>query len=398
MTATAPARSRLLATDVVRLGTIGLRTRPLRAALSAVGIAIGIASMVAVLGISQSSRADLIAQLDRLGTNLLTVQPGQSTLGRSAVLPRHSRPSIATVDGVLHAAQTVELGDLAVRTSSYIAPEDTNGIGVLAADPALAATVGGELAAGRFLDAATSRYPTIVLGAVAARRLGISRPDVQVLVGDRAFRVIGILRPVELTPELDAAALIGLPVARDELHVKVNPSRIYLRADTDRVGAVRGLLARTADPAHPEEVSVSRPSDVLAARAAAKTAFTALLVGLGAVALLVGGIGIANVMVISVLERRSEVGLRRALGATRRHVAAQFLSESLLLSALGGLAGVVLGALLTTTYAANRGWPAALPASIPLAGILAAMSIGGVAGLYPAFRAARLPPTEALRA
>jgi putative ABC transport system permease protein len=390
------APSRLLPADALRVGATGLRARRLRAGLSALGIAIGIASMVAVLGISESSKADLLAALDRLGTNLLTVAPGQTFTGDDAELPGSAAAMIGRIGAVERAAATKTL-EQTVRRTDFIDDAETGGIAVTAADPGLLRVLGARLRAGRFLDDATARYPTVVLGRTAARRLGIHRPGVNVWLGDRWFTVIGILGRVTLDPNLDSAALIGFPVAKRLFGADRSATTIYVRAAEGRVQQVRSLLGATANPEHPEEVQVSRPSDVLTARAAAKSAFTALFLGLGAVALLVGGVGIANVMVISVLERRSEIGLRRALGATRRHISVQFLSESLLLAGAGGIAGAVLGALVTLAYAASRGWTPAVPPEALAGGAAAALAIGAVAGLYPAVRAARLSPTDALR-
>ena len=396
MTALAP--SRLLARDLLQVGVFGLVTRRLRATLSAVGIAIGIASMVAVLGISESSKAHLLAALDRLGTNLLEVAPGQSLFGEESKLPEEARAMLGRIAGVESVAAVEELV-ATVRRTDRIPEENTGGISVVAADTTLLDTLRGRVKSGTFLTPATSRYPAVVLGSVAAERLGITsvRGGVQVFIAGRWFTVVGILERLPLAPDLDRSVLVGHEVAERLVGGTGHASRVYVRADEDRVEEVTELLAGTANPEHPQEVEVARPSDAIEARAAAKSAFTSLFLGLAAVALVVGGVGIANVMVISVLERRSEIGLRRALGATRRHIRAQFMAESTLLAAFGGAAGVATGAVVTAAFAGMRGWDIVVPASAIAAGLAAALAIGCVAGLFPAMRAARLSPTEALR-
>jgi putative ABC transport system permease protein len=396
MVSLAPARLR--PADVVRVGGVGLSTRPLRAFLSALGIAIGIAAMLAVVGISTSSQAELDRTLAALGTNLLTVGPGQTIFGADAHLPDEAVQMIARIGPVQSVTATGRVTGSKVYRTDRIDPNETGGIATLAARTDLLGTVGASMASGRFLNAATAKYPAVVLGAKAAKRLGIGAdgPDVQVYLGGEWFTVIGILNPVPLVPDLDSSALIGWDVAKSRLGFDGYPTTVYCRSRDDAVLDVKAVLAQTANPQAPTEVKVSRPSDGLVAKQAADKAFTGLLVGLGAVALLVGGVGVANTMVISVLERRAEIGLRRSLGATRGQIRVQFLAESLLLSALGGIGGVLLGVAVTAVYARTQHWPTVVPPWAMLGGVGATLVIGALAGLYPAIRAARLSPTEAL--
>lgn len=389
-------KSTLRAADLLPTGTLGLRSRKLRALLSGLGIAIGIASIVAVLGITRSSQSSLLTQIDRLGTNLLTVVNGDSQNGTEVELPVTAAPMIRQVPKVLSVAPTAQL-DASVYRNEQVPIGQTGGRAVRACDATLLSTLEGSLLAGRFLS--MGPYPVTVLGYEAATTLGVKYvgPDTRVWLGRHWFTVAGILRPFPFAPEIDRSALVSFTAATRLLGYDGHPSRIYLRADPDHVSDVFQILAPTASPADPARVNVNRPSDALTAQLAAKESGRTLILGLGAIALLVGAIGIANVMVISVLERRSEIGLRRALGAARLHVAAQFLTESLILSALGGAAGLLLGTTITAVIAHNRGWTILIPPQALLGGLAVAITAGALAGLYPALRAARVPPTDALR-
>ena len=392
------ARARLRARDVGPLALLGLRGRPARAALSATGVAIGVATLVAVLGISASSRAQLIAQIDSLGTNLLTVSPNAAFSGQTSTLPTTAPAMVSRIGPVESDAATATLSDMVYR-SRYVPSVNSQAISVEAADVGLLRTVQGSMWAGRFLNAATVRLPAVVLGRDAAAALGVDRADgsVAVWLGRQWFDVVGVLEPVALAPELDRSALVGFPTAHHLLHRAAGPSEIYVRTDPNSVAAVESVLAATADPAAPQNVAVANPADALTARADATAAFGSLFLSLGAIALLVGGIGIANVMVIAVLERRGEIGLRRAMGARRVHVGLQFMSEATTISLLGGVAGAVLGALAVAVYAALRQWSTTVPPGALAGAVGLALAVGAVGGLYPAWRAARLSPAEALR-
>lgn len=393
------APSKLAPADAVRAAGIGLRTRRLRSILSALGIMIGIGAMVAVLGLSESSKSDLLNQLDRLGTNMLQVQAGTGIGLGSGTLPEESAAMAERIAPVETVAQVAEVGSANVYRTDHVPSGQSGGLAVFAADEHLIYTLQGHMADGAFLDEATPDYPVVVLGAVAADRLGIRNLDqpTRVWLGDQWFTVVGIMESLELSPDLDRGALVSHGAAATYLEEDLVPTTLYVRTDPSSIDEVRNVMAATVNPENPDQVEVTRPSDALEAREAAESALTNLFLGLGAVALLVGGVGIANVMVISVLERRGEIGLRRALGATRRHISVQFLGESLLLAGIGGVGGVMLGAAVTAVYAYLQGWSVLIPTIAIVGGLAAAFIIGAIAGLYPAMRAARISPTEALR-
>ncbi|MEV7419461.1 ABC transporter permease [Streptomyces sp. NPDC089919] len=384
--------------DVLHVGSAGLRSRPVRVVLSALGIAIGIATMIAVVGISSSSQAKLLRELDRLGTNLMVITPGESMWsGQDTKLPKESPGMVGRIAGVEQVG-TTGLVPQSVRRSENISPDETGGIAVLAARDQLLETLRAKVRSGAWLNGATARYPSVVLGDVAARRLGITAPGQQVFIGGRYFTVTGILDPVPLAPEIERAALVGWDAAERLLGFDGHPTAVYERSADGAVGSVRELIPPTVNPQSPTSVSVTDPSAALQAKAATEGAFSTLLLGLGGIALLVGGVGVANTMIISVLERRHEIGLRRSLGATKGQVRIQFVTESLLLSGLGGVAGIALGAGAVAAYAAAAGLPWVVPLWAVSGGFAATLAIGTVAGLYPAVRAARLSPTLALHA
>jgi putative ABC transport system permease protein len=393
---TEPHRLRL--SDLARVASIGLRTRRVRAALSALGIAIGVAAIVAVLGLSSSSQAGLLSEIDKLGTNLLTVTNGQTLLGSTAELPLDAPEMIRRIGPVTGVADT-GFTSANVYRSPLIPSVNTNGLAVQSATLTLLPIVGARVAHGSYLNPATATEPVCVLGTQAAQLLGIDRvyPGERVWLGGMWFYVSGILTSATLAPEIDNSVLVGFAAAKRYLGFDGHPTTVYVRSVTNQTAAVRAVLGAAANPESPSEVNVSQPSAALVARADAQGALNGLFLGLGAISLLVGAVGVANIMIIAVLERRSEIGLRRALGATRSHIRMQFLSEAILLALIGGVAGVAAGALATAVYAHTKHWATVIPTVAWVGGFGAAFAIGAIAGLLPALRAARLSPTDALR-
>ena len=400
-----PARIRL--TDRLALGLSAMSARPLRALLSVCGIAIGIAALVAVMGVAAAQKASLLAQLEQLGTNLLSVAPGQSPFGEAATLPETAPEMVARLGSIEAEAATYAI-DTKVYKNHRIPEAQTSGLTVVGADLTLLEALRAEVAEGQWLTAATSQGPAVVLGAKAAERLAIAQIErgVNVYLGGQWFAVVGVLQPVALAPEIDSEVLMGQPAAL-QLVVSLNgvppaeaqlpPGRIYVRVLDGYVEATRGLLGATVNPADTTSVNVSRPSDALAAQATTDASLTTLSYGLGAIGLCVGGIGIANVMVMAVLERRREIGVRRALGATRGGIRGQFLTESVVLGTTGGGLGVLVGIAGAFGFARWQDWPQTVPWPVVGIGLAASVLIGALAGVYPASRAARVSPTEALR-
>ena len=379
---TTPAAARLRPGDLAALASIGLRTRKLRAGLSALGIAIGVAAIVAVLGLAASSQAALLNEIARLGTNLLTVTNGQTFSGATAKLPVAAPGMITRLSGVTAVQDIGLVGGVSAYKTPYIPTVETNVLIVDAATLVLPAFAGTSLAQGRFLNGATAREPVAVLGAVTAQLMGIDRvrPGMRIWAGGQWFYVTGILNPATYDSGLDSAVLVGFPAAEKYLNFDGHPSKIYVRTVGTQAAVTRvdSLLGAQANPENPSQVNVSRPSDALTALVDTKGALDTLFLGLGAVTLLVGAIGVANIMVISALERRQEIGLRRALGATR------------------GQIGVAIGAAAVAAYARGHGEAVVIPPQAWAGSLAATIIIGALAGLLPAIRAARLSPTQAL--
>jgi len=395
-------RSRLRIVDVVLQALRGLTSRKLRTALTALGISIGIASLISIQGITEANQADARAEIDALGSDFLLITAGTGITEEAELLPYAADMLDTHIDSLEHVAALYPV-DARARRNELIPEVQTGGVTVSAISASgldLLEPVNGSVAFGRFHDATSVEVPGVVLGSLAAERLGIQHlvghPTIN--ISGHQFAVIGVLDEFEtLNTDLNRTVIVGLPVAETLFETPDTPSAIYAQVPPEELDDARDLIPAQANPAAPAEVAVSRPTEALEIREVIDETFARILQALALIVLAVGGIGIANIMVISVIERRGEIGLRRSLGATRKHIASQFIIESTMLSLLGGVLGVGLGVGIVFGYARYKDFEAIIPWYWLSVGVGAAFALGALAGLYPALRASRLDPAEAVR-
>ncbi|PKK12859.1 ABC transporter permease [Thermomonospora sp. CIF 1] len=396
-----------LPADLAAEVAAGLLVRPGRLALTAAGTVLGIAALVATLGLAATAGNHIVTRFDELAATEVVVQPahaGEPGEEPAGVLPWDAQTRLERLNGVRAAGTLtkIETGDLPIRS---VALEDPLAAAlpqtpVLAASPGLRHAVRGELAAGRWFDRGhdARRSRVAVIGQGLARRLNIAQPALRpaVFIGDEAFTVIGILKSAAREATLTDSIILPDGTARD-LYGLDHPEKVYI--DT-AIGAAR-LIARQAPtalaPHAPDSLVAQMPPEPALVRARVSGDVQAMLVLLGGLSLIVGGFGIANTTLVSVMERRGEIALRRSLGAQRRQIAVQFLVESAAIGLLGGIVGASLGVVVTVAVAAVQSWTPVLAAWLPLAGIGFGALIGLLAGAYPALRAARLEPIDVLR-
>ena len=392
------SKNKLRTRDLFFVAVYGVKARKGRAALTSIGIGIGIAAIVAVSGIAASGSADLLSTLESLGTNLVKASPQAGFFGTQEELPEGVIGMVERIGPVEEVTSTTQT-DLLVRRSNFISEFEGGGISTIVTSSELLNVIGGKLSEGRFITDGLADLPVTVLGSVTAKRLGItnlSKPT-KILIDDEWFGVIGIIEELKIHPDLDRSVFIGYGAAKKLFDINKEPTTIYLRANPTFIEDVVEVIAPSMNPENPDQVEVSRPSDALEAQQAVEASFTNLLLGLGSVALLVGGVAIANVMVMSVLERRMEIGVRRSIGATRREIRYQFLLESVVLSGIGGLVGVMLGSLITLAYTNYTNIVFSIPVWQILGAVVLALLIGAISGVYPAIKASKIQPAEAVR-
>ncbi len=404
----ARVRPRLRIVDLFDETLAGVFARPARAALTTLGTVLGIASLVATLGISRTAGGQIVGRFDELAATQVTVSARTSGSGSSsraaAALPWDVETRLDRLNGVVASGAVAEASDPgALRTVPLIDPENVTErlVPVFAGSVGYLDAVRGTISNGRWFDQGhvDRRDGVVVIGADVATEFGIDRLDRQpgIFIGDQVFTVIGILDAAPRDTGLLQSVIVPYTAAQDRLDV-ARPQRVVIETD---IGAAQ-LIAEQApvalNPNASDGLKVSAPRDPTRTKNAVQDDVNQLFLLLGLISLVVGAIGIANVTLVTVMERTGEIGLRRALGASRRHIALQFLAESTVMGLVGGIVGATVGIVTIVAVAGSRDWTPVLDLWLPLAAPFAGAVVGLVAGLYPSVRAARMEPVDALRA
>jgi putative ABC transport system permease protein len=383
--------------DLLGVAAAGLFARKARTALIVAGPLLGVAALVGVIGLTDSAKGDVQATLQSLGTNLLVV----TATGQNQKLPVESLDRVRHVRTVTAAASSTSLSNITVSdTENLRSEEQAAATQVRAVDPSLPGVVDAHLRWGRFLNAwdRASGDRAAVIGADLAALYGIVPGDVRtILLNDRPYAVVGVLEPVPLLSDLDSSVMITRTAATNDWSDDGAPSTLYVRVVQGSTQATASVLPTAVTYGGPGNPIVSVPSDLLSASAKVDTTLRNTGLAMAALALLVGGLGIANVMSISVIQRQAEIGIRRAVGHSRFTIGAQFFAEALFVGLIGGLLGILSGGGFVTAVAFARGWVLVIEPWVPAAGMVVAVSVAIVAGIYPAMKAARLEPLATLR-
>ena len=403
-------RPHLRAFDLVDETLAGVFARPARAALTTLGTVLGIASLVATLGISRTAGNQIVGRFDELAATQVTVRartsgsPSSSTRRQATPLPWAVESRLDRLNGVVASGAMAEVANPgAVRTVPLRDPESVNEqlVPVYATSVGLLDAVRGEVAVGRWFDQGhVDRVDRVaVIGIDVADEFGIDRLDSQpgIYIGEHLFTVIGIIDAAQRDQGLLGSIMVPSSVAAERFGT-TRPDRVVIETDIGATGVVAEQAAIALSPNAPESLNVTAPRDPERTRGAVQDDVNQLFLLLGLISLIVGAIGIANVTLVTVMERTGEIGLRRALGASRRHIGLQFLAESMAMGLVGGILGASAGIMTVVIVSGNRGWTPVLDLWLPLAAPLAGAAVGLIAGLYPSIRAARMEPVDALRA